>query len=258
MTLNTMATGDGRPNLVPVRDSLKRMFEDLVARYEGRGMNVPTGIKGFDSRFRGIAPGELVLVSSQQDGDATTVALKMALHAAMDPDRPIHVAIISCCMLQHQLTARLLCLHAEIDAAKLRSGNINKEDWTKMTVSSAEIAKLPITTMASANVSVSLIRERLRALPIDLNPVGLVIVDGVQMLQGRGETDAEEDALRKSLKALAMEMQIPFVVTFDMDDFVDFGLHVERKNGEMFMIRVGGRSDVVVGIVPIPFDEPEP
>jgi replicative DNA helicase len=116
-------------------------------------------------------------------------------------------------MGRDEITQRLLCSEARVDASKLRTGNFDDRDWQKVTAAVGRLAEAPIYIDDNPNVTVMDIRAKARRLKAREN-LGLIIIDYMQLMTGRSKAEnrqVEVAEMSRSLKILARELQIPVV-----------------------------------------------
>ncbi len=141
----------------------------------------------------------------------TALALNIARNAAEKANVP--VAVFSLEMSKEQLTMRMLCADARVDASRIRSGFFSKEDWENITDAATVLTDLPIYIDDSPNVSTMEIRAKSRRLKMDKG-LGLIIIDYLQLMKSNGSAerrDLEIAEMSKSLKSLAKELELPVI-----------------------------------------------
>lgn len=141
----------------------------------------------------------------------TSYSLDIARYAALETEIP--VAIFSLEMSKEQLALRMLCSEAMVEAQKLRSGYLKESDWPKLTLAAGNLADAPIFIDDTAAISVLELRAKARRLKAERN-LGLVIIDYLQLMKGRGRSERREQEISeisRSLKALAKELSIPVI-----------------------------------------------
>jgi len=212
-----------RPSFVPVREIVKSSFETIERLYEKkeRVTGVPTGFTDMDEMTSGLQPSDLIIVAGRPSMGKTALALSMAQYAAIEK-REI-VAIFSLEMSKEQLVLRMLCSEARVDAHKLRSGFLGRTDWPKLTSAAGRLAEAPIYIDDSPAMTVLEMRAKARRLKAERG-LGLVIVDYLQLMRGRGSADNREQEISdisRSLKALAKELAIPVIALSQLSRAVE-------------------------------------
>jgi len=123
------------------------------------------------------------------------------------------VGLFSLEMAKESLLLRLLCAEARVNAHKLRTGYLGKDEWGKMTVALGRLAEAPIFIDDSPGLTVLEMRAKARRLKAERG-LSLIIVDYLQLMatSGRFESRRQEiDSITRGLKALAKELHIPVI-----------------------------------------------
>jgi replicative DNA helicase len=212
-----------RPSFVPVREIVKASFETIERLYEKkeRVTGVPTGFTDLDELTSGLQPSDLIIVAGRPSMGKTALALSIAQYAAIEKRET--VAIFSLEMSKEQLVLRMLCSEARVDAHKLRSGFLGRTDWPKLTSAAGRLAEAPIYIDDSPAMTVLEMRAKARRLKAERG-LGLVIVDYLQLMRGRGGADNREQEISdisRSLKALAKELAIPVIALSQLSRAVE-------------------------------------
>ena len=140
----------------------------------------------------------------------TSLTLNIAQHAAIQYKIP--VAIFSLEMSEQQLVTRLLCSEASVDSYRLRTGLLKDAEWPRIAQAMGALSEAQIYIDDSPNVSVMEMRTKARRLK-SANNLGLIIVDYLQLMQGRNQENRVQEVseISRSLKSLARELQIPVI-----------------------------------------------
>jgi replicative DNA helicase len=170
---------------------------------------VPSGYDMFDRMTAGLQPSDLIILAGRPSMGKTALAMNMVQNAAMKFKVP--VAVFSLEMSKHQLAMRLLCSVGRVDSNDVRTGHIKEHDWPKLTRATGELTNAPIFIDDTAAISVLEMRAKARRLKIE-HDIGLVVVDYLQLMKGRGDSREQEiSEISRSLKAMAKELDIPVV-----------------------------------------------
>ena len=141
----------------------------------------------------------------------TTFAMNLAENAAIDAG--VGVAVFSMEMPADSLTMRMLSSLGRINQTKVRSGQLDENDWPRLTSAVSILNEANIFIDDTAALSPTEMRARIRRLKRK-NSIGLVIVDYLQLMQVKGGSENrvnEISEISRGLKALAKEMNIPVV-----------------------------------------------
>jgi replicative DNA helicase len=188
---------------------------DRLEQLYGQGdaiTGVPTGYADLDDLLSGLQPSNLVIVGARPSMGKTSFALGMAAHAAMSANYP--VLVFSLEMGNLELSQRMLCGEARIDSARVRTGRLNEDDWNRISQAIGRLAAAPIWIDDNPNVTVMEIRAKARRLRSQVGNLGMVVVDYLQLMSGRGSAEnrqVEVSEMSRGLKILARELECPVV-----------------------------------------------
>ncbi len=141
----------------------------------------------------------------------TSFALGIAAHAALDARAP--VLVFSLEMSHLELTQRLLCSEARVDATRMRNGKLLETDWPKISHAVGRLAESPIHIDDNPRLTVMEIRAKARRLK-SRHGLGLIIIDYLQLMTGRTSAEnrqVEVSEISRGLKILARELEIPVI-----------------------------------------------
>lgn len=193
---------------------LEASLDRLEQLYE-RGESItgtPTGYHDLDELLSGLQPSSLVVVGARPAMGKTAFALGIASNAALYHGKP--ALVFSLEMSQLELTQRILCSEARVDASRVRSGKLNEGDWEKIHHAVGRLADAPVWIDDNPNVTVMEIRSKARKLKSQLGELGVVVVDYIQLMTGRTSAEnrqVEVAEISRGLKILAREIETPVV-----------------------------------------------
>jgi replicative DNA helicase len=199
--------------LKPIKDLLEESLDRLEALFD-RGESitgVPTGYLDLDEQLAGLQPSNLVIVGARPGMGKTSFALGMAANAAMEAQTP--VLFFSLEMSHSEISQRLLCAEARVDATRMRNGRLHESDWPKITHAIGRLAEAPIYVDDNPNITVMDIRAKARRMK-SRDGLGLVVIDYLQLMTGRAKAEnrqVEVSEISRSLKILARELEVPVV-----------------------------------------------
>lgn len=197
----------------PMSALLERGFDEIERLYKNRGAvtGVPSGFAELDSKTSGFQKGDLILIAARPSMGKTAFALNIAEYAGMRDDKT--VALFSLEMSKEQLAQRMICSEANIDMLKLRTGNLDEDDWVRLAKGAGPLASAKIYIDDTPAISVTEMRSKCRRLKIEKG-LDLVIIDYLQLMQSRDRAEnrqQEVSEISRSLKALAKEMDVPVI-----------------------------------------------
>ncbi|BCL60868.1 hypothetical protein DGMP_15610 [Desulfomarina profundi] len=159
----------------------------------------------------GLQPSDLIIVAARPSMGKTSFAMNIAQNAALV--EKTGVAVFSLEMSKEQLVMRLLSSAGRIDSQRIRTGKLQKEDWAKLTRAVGMLSEAPIFIDDTPAISVLEMRAKVRRLAAQ-HDIGLIIVDYLQLMRGRGAIEnrtQEISEISRSLKALAKEHNVPVI-----------------------------------------------
>ncbi|MBS0213198.1 MAG: replicative DNA helicase [Proteobacteria bacterium] len=203
----------GRKDHVTLRDAMLEAFQVLQERAENPGSvtGLPTGFGELDEMTAGLQPTDLIILAARPSMGKTTLAVNMAEYAALKTKKA--VAIFSMEMSASQLAFRLISSMGRVNAQRLRTGNLEDEDWSRVNSAIRMLSEVKIFIDDKPGLSPVELRGRARRLKRD-HDLGLIVVDYLQLMQVQGtqENRATEIAeISRSLKGLAKELKVPVV-----------------------------------------------
>ena len=184
---------------------------------------LPTGFNDLDRQTAGLQPSDLIIIAGRPSMGKTTLALNIASHAAMQTGKPI--AIFSLEMSKEQLALRMLCAEARVDSAKLRTGFLSGDNWKSLTDAAGDLSNRDNIYIDDTPMQTALdIRAKARRLRSEQGDLGLVIVDYLQLMQGRSRAENRQQEISditRALKALARELSVPVVALSQLSRAVE-------------------------------------
>ncbi len=184
-------------------------FLDPSKRIKG----LSTGFTKFDEYTGGLHGGDLFILAARPSLGKTALALNMAQHVALKLKQT--VAVFSLEMSKESLLTRMLCAAARVDSQRFRAGYLNAEERRKLNHALNELAEAPLYIDDTAGLHLMDMHAKLRRLQAERNKLGLVVVDYLQLMSGRGRYEnrnQEVSALSRGMKLLAKELNVPMLV----------------------------------------------
>jgi len=192
-------------------------FLDPSKRIKG----ISTGFAKLDEMTGGLHGGDLCILAGRPSMGKTALALNMAQHVALKLHQT--VAIFSLEMSKESLLTRMLCAAARVDSQRFRAGYLTPEERRKLSHGLHELAEAPLYIDDTAGAHLMDMHAKLRRLQAE-RKVGLVIVDYLQLMTGRGRFEnrnQEVSALSRGMKMLAKELNVPMLVLSQLSRAVE-------------------------------------
>ncbi|RDZ28694.1 replicative DNA helicase [Lysobacter silvisoli] len=203
----------GRTDFTPVNKALSEAFDVLQTRYANGGSvtGLPTGYTEFDEMTAGLQNTDLLIIAARPAMGKTTLALNMAEYAAFRSKKA--VAVFSMEMSASQLALRLISSVGRVNAQRLRSGQLEDEDWSRVTSAIRQLREAKIFIDDTPGLSPDVLRAKSRRLKRE-HDLGLIVIDYLQLMSvpGNSENRATEiSEISRSLKHLAKELNLPVI-----------------------------------------------
>ena len=201
--------------LVPVSSVVQTVFDNL-SEASASGKAIPglsTGLADLDRVTLGLNRSELILIAARPGMGKTSIALNMALHAALNERQT--VAIFSLEMSREQLVMRLLSRAALVPSQSLLTGQLTDQQWRELTTAAQALSATDIRIDDNPTLTVSDMNAQCRRVP----NLGLVVVDYLQLMQSAGSghswsnesrTQAVSD-ISRMFKIMAQELNVPVI-----------------------------------------------
>ncbi len=203
----------GRADFVPLREAMKDAFQILQERYENQGSvtGLPTGFHDLDEMTAGLQPSDLIILAARPAMGKTTLALNIAEHAAYKTKKA--VIVYSMEMSASQLAFRLISSIGRINATRLRTGQLEDEDWSRVNMAIKMLSDMKVFIDDTPALSPDVLRSKARRIKRE-HDLGLIVIDYLQLMQVPGSSENrtnEISEISRSLKALAMELKVPVI-----------------------------------------------
>ncbi len=199
---------------------------DFLYQRENQGSvtGIPTGFDDLDDKTSGFQPGDLIIVAGRPSMGKTAFSLNIAENVALDSKKA--VAVFSMEMGATQLATRMIGSVGRLDQHRMRNGNLEDEDWTRLTTALGKLNDAPIFIDEGAGLSSFDVRARARRLSRQTGGLGLIVVDYLQLMSGNSGRASENRAteiseISRSLKSLAKELEVPVVALSQLNRSVE-------------------------------------
>jgi len=196
-----------------ISDILDENLKTLTKLYKegNRVPGIPSGYIDLDKLTAGFQPSDLILIAARPSMGKSSLALNIAQHVALQEGKS--VAIFSLEMSKEQVVNRILSSEMEIENMKLKTGDINSDEWQKVAVGAAQISEAAIYVDDTSDISAAEMRAKCRRLKLK-KQLDMVIIDYIQLIAGgkRNESRQQEiTEISRNLKILAKDLHIPVI-----------------------------------------------
>ncbi|MGB9072941.1 MAG: replicative DNA helicase [Terriglobales bacterium] len=184
---------------------------DALLQRGQRITGLETHYERLDELTSGLQKSDLVILAARPSMGKTSLAMNIAESAAIDDGKV--VGIFSLEMSSEALLQRLLCSRAIVDAHKMRTGSLWKDDMQKVVRAMEELADAPLFIDDTPGISMTELRAKARRLKQAQGRLDLLVVDYLQLMSGgskRFENRTQEvSAISRGLKGIAKELEVP-------------------------------------------------
>lgn len=198
-----------------IKTLLTRTIDRIDQLYQSESpiTGLPTGFADLDRMTSGLQNGDMVVVAGRPSMGKTAFSMNLAEHVAIKSQKT--TLIFSMEMPAEQLAMRMMSSLGRIDQHKVRTGQLQDEDWPRLTSAVGLLAETPLFIDDTPALSPSEIKARARRLAREQGPIGLIIIDYLQLMRVpgyRGDNRvAEISDISRSLKTLAKELNVPVI-----------------------------------------------
>lgn len=210
-----------RRDFVHLRDILDRFFEETIAAPADAELTqaVPTGFIDLDRLLGGLKRSDLILLAARPGLGKSSFAMNIAHHAAASNHAT--VAVFALEMSREQLAQRMLASEAGVDSVRLRLDLLSDAEQTRVMEAIGRLSELNIYIDDTPMVRISEMRSKARRLHAE-QPIDLIIVDYLQLVQGNGDNRVQELAeISRALKGLARELNVPVLALSQLSRAVE-------------------------------------
>lgn len=192
---------------------LSRAVEKVEYLYNTKGgiTGVATGFTDLDKKTAGLQSSDLVIVAARPSMGKTAFAVNMVEHAVMSGEP---VLVFSMEMPSEQIVMRMLSSLGRIDQTRLRSGDLQDDDWARFTGAVSQLRDKKLYVDDTPALTPGDVRSRSRRVAREAGGLGMIVVDYLQLMRTADKAESragEISEISRSLKALAKEMRCPVI-----------------------------------------------
>ena len=144
---------------------------------------VSTGFTDLDKQTSGLQGGDLVVVAGRPSMGKTSFSMNLIEYAAINQDLP--VAVFSMEMPGAQLATRMLASLSRVNSTRLRTGQLENDDWPKLTSAIGLLNQKNIYIDDTPALSPLEVRTRARRLAAEHeHGLGMIMLDYLQLMRG--------------------------------------------------------------------------
>ena len=212
-------------DFVPIRQvALETLdsIQSVALKNAGAVTGVSTGFYDLDARTAGLQKSDLILIAARPSMGKTAFVLNIAENVAIKNN--ITTVIFSLEMSRVQLAKRLISMNSHVDSQKIRTGQLEDQEWRDLT-ESTNLGESALVIDDTPGISIAELRSKCRKLKLEKN-LGLIIIDYLQLMSGSGGNKNESrqqeiSDISRSLKALAREVDDPVIALSQLSRAVE-------------------------------------
>ncbi len=219
------AVSESRINaqLVPLDQVASEYYDMIQYLYEHQDepLGIPSGFNDLDALLGGFQKGDLIIAAGRPGMGKTSFLLSLALNAVRRSHQK--VAIFSMEMSRDQIIQRFVASETGIDTQRLRLGRLTEEEWTRFTLSIANLSELGVYIDDTPALSAVQLRTKCRRLQAEYG-LGLVMIDYLQLMNSGSRTEnrvQEISTISRGLKELARELKVPVLAASQLSREVE-------------------------------------
>jgi replicative DNA helicase len=214
-----------KQDLVSLEQILTESFDRMEELHRDRGKlrGVRTGWRDLDNLTAGLQRSDLLIIAARPAMGKTTLVTNLAYNVAAKEHQS--VLFFSLEMSKEQLVDRMLADASGVDAWNIRTGNLSDTDFEKLSTAMGEMAEAPIFIDDTPGLTVLEMRTKARR-QAHIQPLGLIIVDYLQLMQGSsrgGEFNRVQEVseISRGLKLIARELNVPVIALSQLSRSVE-------------------------------------
>lgn len=206
--------------IIDVIDSTQSILDERSQKV-GDVTGTSTGFTDFDQITTGLHEDNLIIIAARPAMGKTAFALNIAQNVAKSSDKA--VAIFSLEMGAESLVERMLSAEGLIPSYHVRTGNLSESEWRRMISAQERLAKGKIFIDDTAGIRISEIRSKAKRLAQENGGLGLIVIDYLQLIEGRGRENRQQEVseISRQLKIIAKELKVPVIALSQLSRAVD-------------------------------------
>lgn len=210
----------GFRTIIDVIDSTQSILDERSQKV-GDVTGTSTGFTDFDQITTGLHEDNLIIIAARPAMGKTAFALNIAQNVAKNSDKA--VAIFSLEMGAESLVERMLSAEGLIPSYHVRTGNLSESEWRRMISAQERLARGKIFIDDTAGLRISEIRSKAKRLAQENGGLGLIVIDYLQLIEGRGRENRQQEVseISRQLKIIAKELKVPVIALSQLSRGVD-------------------------------------
>ncbi|MCD7734566.1 MAG: replicative DNA helicase [Clostridiales bacterium] len=205
--------GRAAQGLIPISSVTADVYARIgeLSESDSEAPGLSTGLTDLDRMISGLGNSDLVLLAGRPGMGKTSLGLNILLEAGKHSGKS--VVFFSLEMSREQLVMRLISSESFIPSQKLMTGQLEEEDWEKLTLACRSLNATSILIDDNPMLSVADMNAKCRR----VENLGLVVIDYLQLMTSSGGKQNYSGESRqqvvsdisRALKIMAKELNVP-------------------------------------------------
>jgi replicative DNA helicase len=185
-------------------------IQEMKARGNSVLVGVDTGFTELNKMTTGFGKGDLVIIAARPAMGKTSLVLNMVQNLI---DNGKGVAFFSLEMPAEQLMLRLLSIKTSIPLQKLRVGDMDDGQWSRLNDAVEKMHNSKLFVDDQGSVNINQVKSRMRKLKSQHPEIEMCVIDYLQIMASSGNRDRhlEVSEMSRGLKMLARELGMPII-----------------------------------------------
>ena len=208
-----------------IKDVLIQTQKNLekLAQAKSDVTGIATGWYDIDKLTTGLHGGQLIIIAARPAMGKTAFALNLASNVALTSGQT--VALFNLEMGAEQLANRMLSSQGQVEGNKIATGKLLNDDWKRINEAISQLSDAKLYMDDTAGLTIGEIRSKCRRLASSDEGLGLVLIDYLQLITSStnygGNRQQEVSDISRSLKTMALELNIPVIALAQLSRAVD-------------------------------------
>ena len=209
----------------PISQVVLKTLDEIsqAAKQDGHITGLETGFYELDYKTAGLQKSDLILIAARPAMGKTAFVLNLVEYITMHSNSTI--AMFSLEMSKQQLVKRILSMNSRVDSQKIRTGDLEDEDWSRLVESVRRVGNTNLVIDDTSGITASELRSKCRKLKLTQG-LDLVIIDYLQLMTGSGKRKGDSrqqeiSDISRSLKVMARELNVPVIALSQLSRAVE-------------------------------------
>lgn len=196
---------------------------EILSQAKSDVTGIATGWYDIDKLTTGLHGGQLIIIAARPAMGKTAFALNLATNVALTSGQT--VALFNLEMGAEQLANRMLSSQGQVEGNKIATGKLLNDDWKRINEAISQLSDAKLYMDDTAGLTIGEIRSKCRRLASSDEGLGLVVIDYLQLITSStnygGNRQQEVSDISRSLKTMALELNIPVIALAQLSRAVD-------------------------------------